>query len=307
VSWNEDSLHRWLRSRLDASELAAGFGNDAAALARGLHRPVVCTDHTVEGVHYDAGTPARLAGHKACARALSDLAASAARPRAVLVALRAPLATDEGEIRALLSAIDRTARAYGAGLAGGDLCCAEGPLGIAVCAIGERPARIPAIARHRARPGDSLVITGPVGGSRLGRHLRFQPRIEAGVWLARCGARAMMDISDGLARDLARLAEASGVRIELEHVPIHRDARRAARASGRTALEHALSDGEDHELVAALRPPALARAIEGAPQLCPSLAVIGHVLEGSALAVPAAEGSAKLIEWTGRGGWVHGA
>ncbi|MBM3988824.1 MAG: thiamine-phosphate kinase, partial [Planctomycetes bacterium] len=83
MGWNEDSLHRWL-ARRPRSRAAREFGNDAAVLAKDLCRPVVCVDAVVEGVHFKALTPARRAGAKACARALSDLAASGAEPRAVL-------------------------------------------------------------------------------------------------------------------------------------------------------------------------------------------------------------------------------
>jgi thiamine-monophosphate kinase len=154
-----------------------------------------------------------------------------------------------------------------------------------------------------------VLLTGPVGGSGRGRHLDFEPRIAAGLALARAGVRCMMDTTDGLALDLWRLAEASGVRIDLEFVPLHRDARARARASGRSALEHALADGEDYELLATLGPEAAARlprtgALAG-------LAAIGRVRRGRGLYVPRAgpdgepRGGAALERWRG-GGFVHG-
>jgi len=306
VPWNELSLHRWLARSLCARALSAGLGNDAAVLARALHRPVLCVDQVIEGVHYDKGTPARLAGRKACARALSDLAASAAAPRVVLAALRAPPSARERDLRALLRGVDGCARAHGATLVGGDSACAPGPLALAVTAVGELAAPRP-LSRAGARAGDVVVATGPFGGSRLGRHLRIVPRLAEGLWLARRGAHALMDVSDGLGIDLARLARASRVRIDLECVPVHPDARKAARRDGRSALEHALCDGEDHELLATVPPASLARLTREAPRCCPGLSVLGRVRRGAGVWVPASEdASAERIRWDPSRGWVHG-
>jgi len=299
-------LHRWLARTLRDEALAADFGNDAAALARALRRPVVCVDQLVEGVHFLAGTPPLRAGRKGCARALSDLAASAAAPRAVLAALRAPPSARESDLRQLLLGVERCAREHGASLVGGDITRGRGPLGLAVTAIGELEAPWP-ISRSAVRPGDAIVATGSFGGSRLGRHLRIEPRLAAGAWLARRGARAMMDVSDGLGLDLSRLARASGVRIDLEQVPVHPDALRAARRDRKSALTHALEDGEDHELVAALPRRALRRVLNEAPRACPGFAILGRARAGSGVWVRAESGAGSdLRRWDARRGWVHG-
>ena len=304
MSWNEYSLHRWLARRLAKAPLSGGFGQDAAHLARGLARPVVCVDGVVEGVHFESGTRPAAIGAKACARSLSDLAASAARPRAVLAALRAPAGWSERELRALLGAIDDVAREHGARLVGGDLSSGEGPLGLTVTAVGER-ALERVVGRGGARAGDVIVVTGPCGGSRLGRHLAIRPRIALGLWLAERGARAMLDVSDGLGQDLGRMARASGLAIELEHVPVHRDAERAARRDGRSALEHALADGEDHELIAALPERALARVLRERARRCPGLVVVGRARAGRgvhlARALAASVGPRALEGWVHRG------
>lgn len=305
MGWNEDSLHRWL-ARRPRSRAAREFGNDAAVLAKDLCRPVVCVDAVVEGVHFKALTPARRAGAKACARALSDLAASGAEPRAVLLALRAPRAESEARLRAFIAAVDATARAHGAALVGGDTTCAEGPLALTVTALGEFVARGVPPSRARARAGQVVVATGAFGGSLLGRHLRIEPRFEAARWLLGLGATAMMDVSDGLALDLARIARASKVAIDIGVVPIHPDARRRARASGRSALRHALHDGEDHELVATLPARAVLRALREAPRHCPGFAVLGNVRRGRGLRVPRDESSEVLVPFAGEGGWIHG-
>lgn len=305
--WSEDRLHRWILARAAPRGLAGSAGHDAAVLRRLRGRPVVCTDQTVEGVHFEpACAPARV-GRKAAARALSDLAASAAAPRALLLGLRAPRERAEGWLRSCIAAVMREARAHGAELVGGDLCCAPGPAALCVTALGERSGRARPPGRDRARAGELVLLSGPVGGSLLGRHLALRPRVAEGAWLHARGARALMDVSDGLALDLWRMARASGVRILLERVPVHRDARRAARSSGRDPRWHALHDGEDHELIATLAPASAARALREAPRRCPGLVAIGRVLPGSGLGL--AEGVLGAArEWEPReGGWLHGA
>jgi len=304
VSWSEDAIHRWLSSRERPSVLAGSRGHDAAVLRKIRHRPVLCVDQTIEGIHFERTSAPALVGHKAAARALSDLAATAARPLAILVALSAPRDRSEAWIRSVLAAARAAARSFGADLVGGDLACTPGPACLSVTAVGERPGRRPAPGRDRARPGQIVVLTGPVGGSRLGRHLRVRPRVRAGEQLFSLGATAMMDVSDGLAWDLHRLARASGVRIDLDlaSVPVHPDARASERRDGRNALHHALHDGEDHELVATLpaRRVALARGrIRG-------LTRIGRVSRGSGLWLHAPRG--KPVRWKpSSGGWKHGA
>lgn len=304
MAWDEDSLHRWLARR--PVRRARERGNDAAVLAGALARPVACVDQVVEGVHFVGGERAALVGRKACARALSDLAATAAEPRAVLLALRAPREADERRLMRLIEAVDACALRYGAELVGGDLCCAPGPLGLAVTALGELDPALRAPSRRGARSGQVVVATGPFGGSGLGRHLRFEPRFDAARWLLELGATAMMDVSDGLALDLWRMARASDVAIDVGSVPIHSDARRAAARSGRSALQHALHDGEDHELVATLPQRSVLRALREAPERCPGFALLGNVRRGRGLRVPRDEHGDTLGAFRGEGGWIHG-
>jgi thiamine-monophosphate kinase len=152
------------------------------------------------------------------------------------------------------------------------------------------------VTRAGARPGDVLSVTGPLGGSLGGRHLRPRPRVAEAQALARLGIpHAMMDLSDGLSRDLPRLCAASGVGVEIdaERIPVHADARDAA--DGRSGLEHALDDGEDFELLLAHAPldADTARALVDAGV---ELTVIGRVVpdrEGLRLVRPG--GSMPLV------------
>jgi len=273
AGWRESELHRWLARAARPRGVVGSAMHDAAVLAplgceslrrvatKGA-RPVICVDQCIEGVHFDPGTGAGLVGQKAVNRALSDLAATAATPVAVVLALAAPPSASAAHLKALVRAVRRAAHEAGADLVGGDLAATSGPLALCITALGrldlgdEDPPRRrrPSPGRDRARPGQLVVLTGPVGGSRAARHLTFRPRLALGRALVDAGATALMDVSDGLAWDLHRLACASRVEVELDldAVPIHRDAQLAATTSGRSALEHALHDGEDHELLATL-------------------------------------------------------
>jgi thiamine-monophosphate kinase len=291
LSWAEDAIHRRLAA-LPTADVRGTRGHDAAVLAPSRGRPVLCVDQTVEGVHFRRDADPRLVGRKAAARALSDLAATAARPRAILLALSAPRARSSKWIEGVLAGARSMARSVGADLVGGDLSAAHGPAGLTVAAYGELDGD--PTGRDRARPGEILVITGAVGGSSKGRHLEFRPRLAEGQALRRAGATAMMDTTDGLAWDLFRLARASRVRLELDlaAVPVHRDAR---------SLEDALRDGEDYELVATLPPSVVARA----RRKITSLRAIGRVRAGSGLWLVDASGRSR--RWRrSEGGYEHG-
>lgn len=305
MSWSEESLLRWIARRPRASVLAGSRGHDAAVLRAPGARVVVCCDQTIEGVHAERGVAPAALARKAVARTLSDLAATAAHPQAVLLAVRAPRRETEARLRTLIRSAARTAEAHGAALVGGDLACGGRALAVTVTALGVLPGTRRPPGRDRARPGQLVLLTGPVGGSRSGRHLRPRPRLAEGRFLFEHGATALMDVSDGLARDAARLARLSKVRVDLEDVPVHADARRAARRSGRSPLAHALHDGEDHELIATLPPEAWGRIRARAVRRFPGLRVVGRVRAGAGLFVPGDSGG-RLRRWRGRGGYVHG-
>ena len=305
MAWNEDRLHRWLAARPRPPALVGSRGHDAAVLRPAAGRQVICADQTVEGVHFLAGTPAARVAAKACGRALSDLAATAASPVALLLTVRAAADVEESWLRRLLGAVARRGAAAGAPLVGGDLCCAPGPLGLSVTALGRLTGRRRPVGRDRARAGDVLLITGPVGGSSLGRHLLIRPRLAEGRWLARGGARALMDVSDGLAWDLFRLARSSAVAAHLEQIPVSAAASRLARKTGRPPESHALHDGEDHELLAAVPGKLVGALLAGAPRHCPGLRVIGRCGPGAGLRIGRGA-QALAFDPDGGEGWRHG-
>jgi thiamine-monophosphate kinase len=225
-----------LLAELERRGLARGIEHDAAALADGL---VVTQDALVEGVHFRLDRIAwRDLGFRAAAVNLSDLAASGARAECLIVTLAARSETPVEDVLELYEGIVEA----GVPVAGGDTTSASQLL-LSVTAIG-RSERVP--GRGGARPGDRLLVTGPLGAAgaafRDGGYVRPPIRLEEGLRLAR-DAHAMLDISDGLAQDAGHLAERSGCRIviELERVPL---------ASGATVDD--LRFGEDFELLVAV-------------------------------------------------------
>jgi len=303
-NWNEERIHRWLAKQPRPKALAGSQGHDAAVLAPLRGRPVICTDQVVEGVHAELGTAPRLLGRKAVARTFSDLAACGATPHSVTLALRLPAGWADAAVRGFISGARAEAIKHGADLVGGDLTSGAGGASATVTAIGELTGRRRAVGRDRARPGQVVLLSGPTGGSRLGRHLRIAPRLAAGRALHAAGATAMIDISDGLWIDAERLARASSVRLELRDLPLHRDARRAARASGRAALEHALGDGEDHELIATLSRRAAETLLAAGLPDCPGARIVGRVLTGRGLLLR--DGAGQPIPAPEQRGFVHG-
>jgi len=265
-------------------------GDDAAVLRPpAMRRTVVTVDMLMEGVDFVLGSEcsARAVGHKALAVSLSDLAAMGSRPEAAVVAVALPRRGGERlghEIQAGLAAL---AAAHDVALAGGDTNAWDGPLVITTTALGSVPPG-GAWRRDGCRPGDLLVCSGGFGGSLLGRHLAVTPRCrEAAAIAGRFRVHAAIDVSDGLALDLARMMAASGTAavLDLDRVPVHPDAVRMAADDGRTPLDHALGDGEDFELVLALPPDEARRlvAAAGEPPLAVPFTVIGEVVAGAGL------------------------
>jgi thiamine-monophosphate kinase len=208
-------------------------------------------DQCLDMVHFDLSrhTPEQI-GRKAVNRCFSDCAAMAALPVAVLISVALPMATRLPWAKKMLQGCRTAARQASCSIVGGDTALWDQRLAISVAAVGV-PAKYP-VLRSGAQPGDALCVSGRLGGSILGRHLSFSPRILLAQRLAEmCHIHSMMDISDGLAIDLPRLLSMSGVgaRVDAGRIPIHVDARRLAQQDGLGALHHALCDGEDYELL----------------------------------------------------------
>jgi thiamine-monophosphate kinase len=263
---------------------------------------VVTTDLLMDGRHFhlDPHSPESV-GYKALAVSLSDIAAMAARPAWAVVAVALPRDWAAEVARGLHAGLSEAARSHGVAIVGGDTNAWDGPLVISVTVIGQTVGRGPAL-RSGARADDVIFLTGPVGGSILGRHLRPLPRITEALALnAAVPVHALIDVSDGLAADLSHILEESGglgALLQEPAIPIHPDAQRLAGMDGMTPIWHALNDGEDFELCLVVSPGDAAH-LEQSPPENVTLVRIGQVVSMPGLWVMDAQGKTRIIEPAG--------
>lgn len=275
-------------------EQGAGLGDDCGLIRADDGYIALSTDVSVEEVHFrlDWISLAEM-GWRSTAAALSDLGAEGADPAGALCAITVPAPAGEPELLEAMSGVGAVARAFEFPILGGDL--SSGPVwSLAVTVVGRTPTPV---TRGGARPGDNLWVTGVLGGARTAlemwgrqeqppaaarsRYARPEPRIAAGRWLARHGAHAMIDLSDGLGSDARHLAAASGVAVELylDAIPLGPGVEAEAGRQGVPAQQFAAEAGEDFELLVAL-PPEFNRA-EAFQQECGiGLTRIGAVAQG---------------------------
>lgn len=248
--------HPWLK---------VGPGQDCAILHWGDGRDLAYKiDQVVEGTHFlldgpEASSPRRI-GWKAMAKACSDIAAAGCWPVAAVVAVNLNRRLDDAWAQELHAGIATCCARFNFALAGGDITTSNGAVTICVSLLGEGPAN-GAWLRNGAKPGDWLLVTGELGGSRGGKHLDFIPRLEEARRIreqAGTGVHACIDITDGLARDAGHLCEESrcGIEIDESSLPAAAAANEAAQRDGRGVLNHVLGDGEDFELLLAMEPKA---------------------------------------------------
>jgi thiamine-monophosphate kinase len=244
-------IRQWLGEASPPSP--AGIGDDCAVLApSGRRRILVTTDPILYGRHFDDSVGPAAAAGKLLKRNLSDIAAMGGVPRSAVVSLSLPRSVSIDWIRRFYQSLARCAKIHQMTIAGGDIA-ESAELGAFLTLLGE-DSGTRVLTRDGARIGDWIYATGELGGSILGKHHRFTPRLDEGRWLASQPAvRCLMDISDGLAKDLPAITP-RGAEPELipAAVPISKAAHILARRDGRPALEHALCDGEDFELLFAL-------------------------------------------------------
>ena len=253
----EEALLQRFAARLPLNHtVIAGAGDDCAVtrFGPGDYLLLLKTDCVVEQVHFTSDAKPAAVGWKAMARPLSDFAAMSGVPQFALVTLIAPPSRSVQWITQLYRGLLKAANRFGVVIVGGETSRTKGPVTVSVSLAG-RVEEERWVSRTGGKSGDDLFVSGRLGGSLGGRHLRFIPRIEESRWLTQhFRVHAMMDLSDGLGADLPRLARASGVGFEVqeEALPRHRGA----------SVASAISDGEDYELLFAASPeitPALLR------------------------------------------------
>ncbi len=289
---------RWVRRQTPTSpRVLIGPGDDCAVVSSTNSLPMmVTTDMLMERVDFiltDAGP--RRVGRKAMAVNLSDIAAMGGKPIAAFVSIAVPkgelsLGMPEELYRGLREMADR----FNTGIAGGDTNTWTGGLVISVTVLGEPGPQGP-IRRNGARPGDWLFVTGPLGGSLLGKHLDFTPRIDEALLLQKhAPIHAMIDISDGLAADTFHICEESGCGVVLfaDRVPLTEAA--SCMADALSPLEHALGDGEDFELAFAVDPADGERLLKSQPIPGITLSLIGQFISEQALFLQEGETRSRI-------------
>ncbi|MCS0496995.1 thiamine-phosphate kinase [Ancylobacter sp. MQZ15Z-1] len=306
---------------------ALGLKDDAAVLAPPPGHDLVLTkDALVAGVHFFPDDPPASVARKALRVNLSDLAAKGAEPLGILLAIAIPADMPAEALEAFAQALGADAHAHGAPLLGGDTVRTPGPLTISITALGAVPAGT-MVKRASAPPGQAIVVTGTIGDGALGlclrrepgrpgfaaldsagrefladRYLHPRPRLALAGALRRF-ASAAMDVSDGLAGDLAKMLAASGVggEIEAERVPLS-PAARAAIAAEPALLVPALTGGDDYEILAVMPDHNLDAFAATATAAGIGTTVIGRTFAGEGLLVRDGEGAPMDL---GAGSFSH--
>lgn len=275
----EDALiERLIRLVPQDSDRTAGPGDDCAVIDPGPHSPTLLllkTDALVENIHYLADAPARAVGWKSVARVVSDFAAMGGSPERFLITLALAPETEIAWLENLYRGIGDCLEKYGGWLAGGETCSTpSGSAGVISVAATGSVLRENVVLRSTAQVGESIIVTGSLGGSITGKHLNFTPRLVEAKWLVEhFKPTAMMDLSDGLAKDLSRLASASHCGFQIN--------RSALPASSGCTVEQALEDGEDFELLFTINPEYVSSLFAAWPKKFPALSVIGNLVEPS--------------------------
>ena len=248
-----------------------GIGDDCAILGIDPGAELlVTTDMLMDGRHFRlAEDGPQAVGYKAMGVNLSDIAAMAGFRGPPSSRSRLPRAEATAVAQGVYLGMRELAERFGVDLVGGDTNAWDGPLVISVTVLGEATAR-GAVRRSGARPGDAILVTGPLGGSLFaGRHLRPEPRVAEALAVHQIAPiHALIDISDGLSSDLGHiLTESGGLGAVLDEpaIPIHPDAHAMSRRDGTPALEHALNDGEDFELCLVVSADDAARLLAAPP------------------------------------------
>lgn len=280
-SVGEDELVSKLTNLLHVDErIIVPPGDDCAVVDVGhaVCYQLLKTDTVVEGIHYFPDTDPALIGRKAIARVLSDFAAMAGKPDQLLASIALAPEVKVSQIEKCYEGMEKCAHQFGATICGGETSSLPkgSPMVLTISGTGWVDKQ-KYVTRSGGASGDWIMVTGKLGGSLRSKHLEFQPRLEQAQWLAEhCLPTAMMDLSDGLASDLPRLADASGCNYDLNYDAIP--------CSDGSDLKMALGDGEDYELLFTISPTAGEKLLVSWQKKFPDLKLtkIGELREGKA-------------------------
>lgn len=250
----EFSFINWIKKQQNLDKnIDIDIGDDCASIKTNDNSLLLITsDMLVEGTHFELKkTSPSQVGRKSIACSISDIAAMGCIARYAVVSLCFPQETKTGFAKEVFLGMKAIADEFDIRIIGGDVVSNKNLFAVNVTMLGENSGLKP-VTRGASRVGDAVLVTGTLGGSIVRKHLTFTPRLREGFILnKKFKINAMIDISDGLVADLHHILVASGTGAELyeDKIPVSSDAKRLSRKTGRSALDHALYDGEDYELL----------------------------------------------------------
>ena len=297
----EFSFIQWIRERQKRrKDVIVGIGDDCAAINVSSYKLcLITTDMLVDGTHFDLEKcTVRDVGRKAIACSISDVAAMGCQATVAVVSICFPDHTTEKFAQELYKGIWSIADKYDIGIVGGDIISGNSPLCINVTMLG-RDEGLKPVRRSGARVGDKILVTGTLGGSLLGKHLHFEPRLrEALILNKNFTIHAMIDISDGLTADLNHILEESqaGAILYEDQIPLSQAAVEISKKTGNPPLYHALSDGEDYELLFTLSKGQAKKAMASHFFARGMISCIGEITRGRGIQMKFLDGKTRRIK-----------
>ena len=297
----EFSFIEWIRKRQKRRKgVMLGIGDDCAVIDVSADKLcLITTDMLVDGTHFDLKKcTIKEVGRKAIACSISDVAAMGCQPTVAVISICFPEHTTEKFAREFYKGIWNIADKYNIEIVGGDIISGRSPFCINVTMLGRDDGLKP-IPRSGAKAGDLILVTGTLGGSILGKHLHFEPRLREALTLNKnFTIHAMIDISDGLTADLNHVLEESGVGAILyeDQIPVSHAAVELSKRTGHTPLYHALSDGEDYELLMTLSKGQAKKVLSSGLLADVKVSCIGEIVKGRGIQMKSSGGNIHRIK-----------